>query len=212
MKYDLIIFDLDGTLLDSLAHVVRCVHVAAEQLGLICPSDQFIRDGVGIPLAEQVTRLFPDINLTMQEQVLRRFQDCYYSGMQQYVLYDGVEEVLQQLKSQGLFLGLATNMGRTGMNNVLQQTPLGELIDIAKCASDTQPKPSGAMVEEIMAFCDIDSNKTLMVGDTIYDIQTANNAGVDAIAVSYGAHDVNTLKALEPLAVINHLNELKHTI
>lgn len=208
MNYKLIIFDLDGTLLDSLAHIIECVQQTAIKMGVDVPSDRFIRRGVGLTVIDQVNRIFPDVETNKKQKALELFKQCYFTSDQQYRLYPGVEKVLATLKNHHKFIGLATNMNRYGLQSVLTQTPLGELIDFGRCADDGPAKPNPQMIYDLMDLCAVAPEDTLMVGDSEYDILTAKNAGIDVIAVDYGAHSYERLTELQPLKIIESFEEL----
>lgn len=208
MRYKLCIFDLDGTLLDSLAHIVRCHIDTCIKMGIEQPDFRFIRRGIGLPITDQVQRLFPEMDNQKKSQFLEIFKQGYYGYDSQYELFSGVIETLTELKSKGVFLAIATGMSRRGLDEVLEKTGLGDLMDASRCADECPSKPDPAMLLELMDQVGVAPNEALMVGDTQYDVLAAKNAEIPVLVVNYGAHDIERLEKLEPLGVISLIDEV----
>ena len=136
-----IIFDLDGTLLDSLGHIVRCVIQASTDMGLAVPDSCVIRRGLGLPIVDQVQRLFPDLSNDRKMQLLEILKSCYYGPSVKFELFPDVLVALSQLKSEGVFLAIATGMGRRRLDELLANTELGVLMDCTRCADECPSKP-----------------------------------------------------------------------
>lgn len=208
MSYKLCIFDLDGTLLDSLAHIVRCMLTTCERMNIEAPESGFIRRGIGLPILDQVHRLFPEMSNNEKSRFLEVFKEKYYGCQSQYELFPGVMEALSALKSRGVLLAIATGMSRRGLNEVLELTGMAQFMDATRCADDCPSKPSPIMLQEIINELGVSSDDALMVGDTEYDVLAAKNAEVPVLVVNYGAYDVEQLVELEPLAVISNIAEV----
>ncbi len=189
MKYELIVFDWDGTLMDSVAKIVACTQAAATDLGLVVPEYDEAKQIIGLGLHEAMARLF---NITDEQEVQRVAQQYrhHFLGDEPTpeTLFAGAEELLRQLESEGYLLAVATGKSRRGLEHVLAKTGLGEVFHVTRCADETFSKPHPQMLQEIMEFTGADVTKTLMIGDTEYDMLMASNAGTDALGVTYGVH------------------------
>jgi len=208
-NFDLIVFDWDGTLMDSAARIVASLQAAGDDLGLPAKTDQECRNVIGLGMQEAIQGLHEVI----EPGLIPRFTDRYrnhflVSCSQPEVLFDGVHSILQVLTQRQLWLGVATGKGRKGLDRVLQQTSCSRYFHSTRCADETLSKPDPMMLREIMDELGVRPEKTLMVGDTEYDLEMAQRAGTSALAVSYGAHDSERLLNYQPLACLNSVDEM----
>jgi phosphoglycolate phosphatase len=211
--YQLIIFDWDGTLVDSQAQIIDCVQVAFKQVGLEKPEATAIRHIIGLSLEAAFYRLVPEMNYPMVTQLADAYREQAFTNSNHATeLFAGVRSGLSNLRKQGFCLAVATGKGRRGLDAALDGSNLTGLFDITRCADETRSKPDPLMLDEILTDLNIDSNKALMVGDTSYDIEMANNIGMDSIAVTYGMHDEHHLRPLNPRYLINHFSEIQDLI
>ncbi|ALG69099.1 HAD-IA family hydrolase [Beggiatoa leptomitoformis] len=207
--FTLLVFDWDGTLVDSQARIVATFKAAIQAVGLGHASSAAIRNVIGLSLEHAIYHLFPTINAQQYQQ----FKECY----RQYYfaedtlptpLFTGVTQTLQKLRATGYWLAVATGKARRGLNIALAEHQLTELFHTTRCADETFSKPHPQMLLEIMDELGVIPEKTVMIGDTEYDLQMAKNAGTAAIAVSYGAHDKPRLLACQPLICLDNLTDL----
>lgn len=208
MPYKCVIFDLDGTLLDSLGPIIACIQSTATAMHLEVPKSSVIRSGIGLTVEDQIQRLFPKLDLQKKTCFLSYFKELFYETKDEIVLFPGVVETLKALESHQVFTAIATDMPRRGLELLLQSTSLGRLVGYARCASDGFAKPNPQMVIDILDFYAIEPSEAVMVGDTEFDLQTAQNAGVACIAVDYGAHEIERLKAHKPLCIIESIDDV----
>lgn len=207
--YSLIIFDWDGTLMDSAAHIVTCMQAAISELKIESRADEQIRDIIGLGLEEAVLKLYPDADHHLIHQLADAYRNEFlFKNKQKTELFPDVRVVLEQLKSQGYDLAVATGKSRRGLDKVLKETQLESIFPITRCADETFSKPNPLMLEEILTDYNTTADQALMIGDSEYDIQMANNIKMDALAVSYGVHDVDRLMQCQPKGFINHMGEL----
>ena len=207
--FELIVFDWDGTLMDSAARIVSCVRGAARDLGLSPPTEDAIRDIIGLGLGEAVRALFPAAGEGLVQQVIERYRHHFlYADRTPTELFPGAREVLEQLAGQGYLMAVATGKGRQGLDKVLAETGLGELFHATRCADESLSKPHPEMLQQILDELGVEAADTLMVGDTEYDLQMAANAGVPHLAVGYGAHPVERLLQHGPLGCLDAITEL----
>lgn len=189
-----LIFDWDGTLMDSEARIVNCLRTACVQHGLTDQDDAIYKNVIGLGLREAIRALHPTQPDALIEQLATTYRNLYMvSDTTPSALFPGVTEMLQTLESAGYWLAIATGKGREGLNHVLQQTGLEQRFHITRCASETRSKPHPQMLEEILDQLGLHAHQALMIGDTEYDMEMAHHIGMDALAVSYGVHAADRL-------------------
>ena len=197
--YDLIIFDWDGTLMDSESKIVNCFRKAAEDIEINYPGDKAVRNIIGLGLKEALAVLMPEYSDSMQQQVVDRYREHFlHLDETEMPLFDGVEEGLRQLQRDNYSLAIATGKARLGLDQVLEQTQLGEHFVVSRCADEAKSKPHPRMVLDILSETGVSSDRAIVVGDTTYDIEMAHRANTDALAVCYGVHQREKLTAQKP--------------
>jgi len=211
LPYKLLIFDWDGTIMDSVARIVDCLRISSEQvLGNENRSDHELKDVIGLGLREAIKQLHPSAT----EQQILDMSDAYrYQYMEvnetSSILFEGAESILHKLENQGYWLAVATGKGRQGLDQVLDITGLGPRFHTTRCASETFSKPHPLMLEEILQQLGLNAGDALMIGDTEYDMEMARNANMDCLGVSYGVHSTERLQKHQPIGCIHHINELE---
>jgi len=209
MKYDLVIFDWDGTVMDSTGRIVSCMHAAARDLALPALADDQVCGIIGLGLPEAIASLYPVLDAAGVELMRDRYAFHFIEAESTpSALYPGAEEVLAQLRGQGLKLAVATGKSRKGLQRVWGNTGLDRYFHASRCADESHSKPHPAMVLELLEELAVPAQRAIVVGDTTFDLEMARAAGVDRVAVSYGAHPVEKLLPCEPLAVIDRLHHL----
>jgi phosphoglycolate phosphatase len=207
-KFDLIVFDWDGTLMDSTAVIVNCIQAAARDLGLPIPDKKDASHVIGLSLQNAMEVAMPDIDPKYYPRMIERYRYHYLNQDGGLVLFDGVREMLNDLSQQGYFLAVATGKSRVGLNRALDASKLLSLFDATRCADETFSKPHPAMLQELTRELGQDMKRTVMIGDTTHDLLLAQNAGASGVAVHYGAHTPAELQALNPLFAANSVAEL----
>ncbi|MFD2366451.1 HAD-IIIA family hydrolase [Pseudoduganella sp. GCM10020061] len=207
-QYDLIVFDWDGTLMDSTGAIVKCIQAAARDLGLPVPHESAAAHVIGLSLQEAMKKALPDIDPALYPRVVERYRFHYLSRDHELTLFDGVEEMLRELASKAYFLAVATGKSRVGLNRALNGTGLLSMFHATRCADETFSKPHPAMLQELTRELGQDIRRTVMIGDTTHDLMMANNAGAHGIAVQYGAHPVDQLHACNPVYSATSVDEL----
>jgi len=206
---ELIVFDWDGTLMDSEARIVACMQAGFRNVGETEPDYQAVRNIIGLGLLEAVIALAPQLSATQHKQIVIAYRNHFLQqNKTPSALFDGARQTLQQIKKAGLPMAVATGKGRQGLDKVLQESQLHDCFMATRCADETRSKPHPDMLLEIMHEMGVMPQNTLMVGDTDFDIHMAHNAGVEALAVSYGAHDRERLEKAKPVAMVDHISEL----
>ncbi|MEN3278442.1 MAG: phosphoglycolate phosphatase [Massilia sp.] len=198
-QFDLIVFDWDGTLMDSTVAIVRCIQAAARDVGLPVPSDEAASHVIGLALPEAMQAAMPDMPASMYPRLVERYRYHFLTKDHELVLFKGVREMLAELSQQGYFLAVATGKSRVGLNRALNAAGLLSTFDATRCADETFSKPHPAMLQELTRELGQDMRRTVMIGDTTHDLLMARNAGAAGIAVEYGAHPADQLQACRPL-------------
>lgn len=187
-RYELIVFDWDGTLMDSAAMIVDSVQSAARDLGLEPPPEERARHIIGLGLGDALRHALPDLPEDHYPELVERYRHHYLSRDNQLTLFAGAAALVRELAENGFRLGVATGKSRKGLDRALAHSGLGTFFHGTRCADECHSKPHPQMIEELMDELAVAPEQTLMIGDTTHDLLMARNAGVDAVAVSYGAH------------------------
>jgi phosphoglycolate phosphatase len=207
-NFKLLVFDWDGTLMDSEAHIVQCMQSAIADLALDVRSPEEIRDIIGLGLKEAVAALYPDSGTELVGSLAAQYREHWLARAEEAALFPGVEETLNLLRDEGFRLAVATGKGRQGLDKVLTSTGLDSLFEVTRCSDETQSKPHPRMLQEIMQEIGISPDETLMIGDTEYDMLMARNAKTHPVAVSYGVHSWERLQQHDPLVCLDQITEL----
>ena len=208
-RYDLIVFDWDGTVMDSTAIIAASIQAACRDLKLAVPDDESARHVIGLGLNQALRQAVPDAPEEMYEPLVARYRYHFLSQDQAIPLFDQARETIAELHDAGYRLGVATGKNRAGLNRALEATGMERYFHATRTADQTFSKPHPAMLFELMEELSVSAERTLMVGDTTHDVQLAQNAGVDVVAVAYGAHPAEQLLALQPLALMQDFAQLR---
>ena len=206
-KIKLIVFDWDGTLMDSEAQIVACLHGSIADLGLEPMDDDTVKNVIGLGLKEAVDTLVPGRDARFRQA----FVDCYrkhWFQAEAAVLFDDARAVLDHFSRRDYFLGVATGKARRGLDLVLKETQLTHIFHATRCADEAPSKPHPQMLLDIMERLDVAPRETLMVGDTEYDMEMATNAGAGKIAVRTGVHSEERLQRHDPLVCLQRLADM----
>ena len=208
-KYKLLVFDWDGTLMDSAAEIVHCFQSAAAALGLPPPAAAAVHDIIGLGMREAVARLFPELAGEDFERLIAAYRRFYFDPQRPPAeLFEGARELIEQLARRDYLLAVATGKGRRGLDRALARTGLDRLFHMSRCVDEAHSKPHPQMLLDIMDSLGAEPAETLMIGDTEYDLQMAANAGAHGLAVCCGAHGRARLQAQRPVAILEHTREL----
>lgn len=209
-SYDLLIFDWDGTLADSIGRIVEAMNVAAGRVGEAASNDEAIKGIIGLALGEAIATLYPHLESPQVETFRQHYADVYMALDQQpSPLFDGVVESLAAFRAEGYRLAVATGKARRGLDRVLKANGWESYFDITRAADETRGKPHPLMLEEILAHCQVEPGRALMVGDSAFDLQMASNAGMHSVAVGYGAMSLQALAEFGPQVCIEHFSQLR---
>ena len=208
-RFDLLVFDWDGTLMDSTRHITQNLQNACAQLGLSIPSRVQASHVIGLGLDEALRTLCPELDTTGLQALRQAYHQQSQANHQQpeFSLFDGVVAALARYHAAGYLLAIATGHSRYGLDQVLQRTGLAPLFSATRTADECQSKPHPEMLEQLMEVLGISPQHTLMIGDTTHDLLMAHNASVRAVGIAQGAHSAEALAAVQPLCLLNTFSD-----
>jgi phosphoglycolate phosphatase len=207
-QFDLIVWDWDGTLADSTGMITKAVVDAAEQVGLPKLDPAAACNIIGLGLKESIHALFGDLPAEKAQALAQQYTANYYAGESEIPLFIGAKDTIVELNRGGYKLAVATGKGRRGLNLALQHCGLGQYFHETRTVDECFSKPHPQMLVEIMDACVVTPERTLMIGDTSYDLQMAKNAGVQAVAVTFGAQSRDKLVGYNPVEMFHKFDDL----
>ncbi|MBE9515464.1 MAG: HAD-IIIA family hydrolase [Proteobacteria bacterium] len=209
-KFDLIVFDWDGTLMDSEAKIVRCMEAACSDAGVVFPGNDAARSVIGLGLKEAMEQLLPNESSLAIEKVVQGYRDHFLvHDKTDMEFFPGVLEGLQQLEDHGYMLAVATGKARRGLKHLLDEWNLHDRFVATRCADEAFSKPHPKMLEDILDVTGVTPDRTIMIGDTTFDMEMASNAGIAGLAVSYGVHHKASLIEHEPLDCLDSFEAVR---
>jgi phosphoglycolate phosphatase len=207
-QFDLIVWDWDGTLADSTGMITQALLNAAAQVGLPTLSSSQASSIIGLGLREAIHALYGDIPAAQAQALATQYSNNYYAGESSIPLFSGAVDTIKTLNKRGFKLAVATGKGRRGLNLALEHCALTHYFHATRTVDECFSKPHPQMLHELMEALVVMPERTLMIGDTSYDLQMAKNAGVSAVGVTYGAQKAEQWQHLEPLRQFNNFNSL----
>jgi phosphoglycolate phosphatase len=198
MRYPLIVFDWDGTILDSPSAIAECIRSAAAELELAVPDFERASHVIGLGLEDALRTAVPELPAARYPEFVEAYRRHFRASEVSMPLFPGMRELIAELAGRHT-LAIATGKSRRGLERALEASALRPHFRASRCADETTPKPHPAMLLELMGELGVSPEATLMIGDTSHDMEMARAAGVDAIAVTYGAHREAGLRACGPL-------------
>lgn len=211
-RYAAIIFDWDGTVMDSTYSIAHAIQLAAADVGLPVPSLEQASWVIGLSLESALYRAVPDLDEQRLPLFLQRYRFHYFQRDPHLVVFDGMLPLLAELRRRNTLLAVATGKSREGLNRVLQRTELSSWFDSTRCADETRGKPDPEMLNQILFELALEPEQVLMVGDTSHDINMAQRAKMDSMAVTYGAHDKESLIQSGPTVLVSSVSEMRSWI
>ncbi|MFN2643999.1 MAG: HAD family hydrolase [Burkholderiales bacterium] len=207
MRYRLVVFDWDGTILDSASTIAECIRLAARDVGLPVPSEEQAKHVIGLGLHDALRGAVPDLAPERVADFVEHYRQHFRSREATMGLFAGMRELIERLSGERT-LGIATGKSRRGLDRALETTGLKPYFRASRCADETHPKPHPAMLLELIAELGVPMENALMIGDTSHDLEMARAAGVDALAVTYGAHAARGLLECAPRGCVASVEEL----
>lgn len=204
----LIVFDWDGTLLDSTGAISSAIQDAAKDLDLPVPTRQQASHVIGLALGQALQQAIPEVTAVQLPELIERYKHHYFKRDSDLHPFEGIPELLDQLGSMNLPLAIATGKSHIGLMRALESLNWRRRFAATRCADQGNPKPHPWMLLDICEELGIAPSDTLMIGDTTHDLGLALNAGAASIAVSYGAHSGDDFERFKPLAITDSVSEL----
>ncbi|PKO47526.1 MAG: HAD family hydrolase [Betaproteobacteria bacterium HGW-Betaproteobacteria-22] len=207
-QFDLIVWDWDGTLADSTGMITNAILKAAEQVGLPALSAQKASSIIGLGLRESIETLYGNLPVVQAQALAQQYNLNYYAGEHEIPLFAEAANTIIELNKRGYKLAVATGKSRRGLNFALEHTGLGHYFHATRTVDECFSKPHPQMLNELMDDLITLPARTLMIGDTSYDLHMAKNAGVHAVGVSYGAQPAEQWQHLNPIQQFDDFNSL----
>lgn len=207
-RFDLVVFDWDGTLFDSTALIARAIQEACRDVGAPVPSAADAAYVIGLGLGDALRHVAPTLDPSSYGALAQRYRHHYIARQDDLALFDGTFEMLAALALRQHLLAVATGKGRRGLDQALAQARLADVFHATRTADETASKPDPLMLHELMDETGTAAQRTLMIGDTVHDLEMARRAGVASVAVSYGAHEPDSFAHYAPLVVVHSMPEL----
>lgn len=211
-RFDLVIFDWDGTLADSTGIIANALQCACRDMGCSVPDDQAARYVIGLGLADALRHVAPELAPDDYPRLSAHYRNHYLSREPEIPLFAGAHVLLRDLRGLGYRLGVATGKSRVGLDRALAFHGLGDTFDATRCADEGLPKPHPDMVLHLLARLDVSPARAVVVGDTTHDLRMAASAGVASVAVAHGAHGRDELIELASLGIVESLADLRARI
>lgn len=212
MKFSLVVFDWDGTLMDSTHSIVVAIQNTCRDLGLTVPTDEQASWVIGLSLEEAFKQAVPELPINRMDEFVQRYKFHYLTRDPDLRLFFGNKQILDELKEKSVQMAVATGKSRIGLNRALTNHQMGHYFDTTRTADETRSKPHPLMLEEIMDELMVLPEHTVMIGDTTHDVGLAKNAGVTSIAVTYGAHSKHELETAKPDFMVDSVGELQRLL
>jgi phosphoglycolate phosphatase len=209
VSYELIIFDWDGTLMDSTQLIASCLQGACRDVGLAEPRLADAKFVIGLGLADTVRHVAPGVDAEGARRLVERYRHHFLAREHEAPLYSGVHEMLEELHGRGKRLAVATGKARRGLERALDSTGLRRWFETTRCADEGFAKPHPDMLNVILDFTAVEARSALMIGDTVHDLDLAANAGLDAVAICHGAHERELLASRATRACVSNIEELR---
>ena len=209
--YSLVIFDWDGTLVDSVPNIVSALKLAAGDLELPLLNDACYRNIIGLSLGPALLQLYPHLNESGLVDLREAYKNHHLRLEQQASkFFSGVVDGLSSINDSGMLMAVATGKRRAGLQRSMMANGYQDFFHASRTADDALSKPHPDMLEQLLKELEVPAAKALMVGDSSFDMGMAKSAGIDRVAVTYGAQSRKELESWQPVMVADHFNEFVH--
>lgn len=204
-----VIFDWDGTVMDSVGRIVSSMRIAAELSGAVVPSELQVRQIIGLSLEPALQTLFPAADSQMRQQLFEHYRDQYVlHNTTPAPMFAGAEQVFRELQQRGLLLAVATGKARRGLDRIFDETGLAPYFVTTRCADEARSKPHPEMLQQILAELQLPAEQAVMIGDTSHDMKMAQAINMPRIGITHGVDGHDVLSLYQPKAIVNNLQEL----
>lgn len=212
-QFPLLVFDWDGTLVDSIERIVTSLQHASKQVAGISVSESKAKDVIGLGLMEAIIKLHPELDAKHHALTFSSIADAYrqhylYDNSVPETLFAGVNELLAELQNDGYILAISTGKSRLGLDKAIAEHNMAAYFTTTRCAGENKSKPHPEMLHEILNELNFSADEALMIGDSELDLQMANSANMNCIGVTHGVHNADTLEQYNPLVCLNNISDL----
>ena len=212
-QFPLLIFDWDGTLVDSIERIVTSLQHASKQAAGTDISETQAKEVIGLGLMEAISKLHPELDAKLQIIELTNIADAYrqhylYDNTVPAPLFSGVDKLLDELRQDGYTLAISTGKSRIGLDQSIAEHKMADYFTTTRCAGENKSKPHPEMLQEILSELNFSAGEALMIGDSEHDLKMANNANMQCIGVTHGVHDAATLNKHNPLTCLTDITDL----
>ena len=209
-QFSFVIFDWDGTLMDSTARIVSAMQATAREANLPEPSEKAVKSIIGLSMGAVMDQIFPTADSASREKLFEIYRYQYVEGDKTpSPLFEGTMPLLHWLKSNEIPIAIATGKARQGLDRVLKDVGLLDFFDFSICADEASSKPHPQMVEHLLQRANKPANETLILGDSVHDLKMANNAGVKSVGVTSGANTHEELVVHNPMVILERICHLQ---
>lgn len=208
-QFDAVVFDWDGTLIDSTAAIVAAIRNAAADLGLPDPGRQRASQVIGLGLMQALSIAVPQLPAERAAEFAARYREHFVGAEERLQLFPNARGLIGQLRARRRRVAIATGKTRAGLARALNRLGLADQFDATRCSDETESKPHPKMLLELAEVLGIAPGRMIMVGDTTHDLQMAQAAGAASVALTHGAHPASELRQSSALAVFDSLEELQ---
>jgi len=213
MNVEVVIFDWDGTLVDSVEHIAESLHLASTALGFPALEREAYRDIIGLGIEEALQQLYPGINAADIAGMREGYREHFFKkATTPQNVFAGIADTLADLRGVGRHCAVATGKNRNGLDFALSSSGLGPHFGITQCADESRSKPDPAMLARILEFYDIKPEQAVMIGDTRYDLDMAQRIGMPSIGVEWGVHKRDVLGQYSPHAIVETVADLRQVL
>jgi len=208
--YRLVVFDWDGTLMDSIGTIVECTLAAIRDVPEAPrPEPERVREAIGLGLIQTMQRFFPHGDLALYERVAHAYRERWHAEYKHRVeLLAGARETVERLRAEGFLVGVATAKSRQGLERELEMTGLGALVHASRTVTEAPSKPAPEMLLQLFEALEVGAEEAVMVGDTAWDLQMAAAAGCAGVGVLTGGHSRELLEAEHPVSCLESVADL----
>ncbi|MDO4938146.1 MAG: HAD-IA family hydrolase [Sutterellaceae bacterium] len=207
-KFELYVFDWDGTVMDTTTLIARGIQEAAKSLGCKEPDLKDCKAAIGLGWDEILRRVVPDCPESQWNDFAQAYRDWYIRREEEVPVVEGLRELMTAMKEKGLRLAVATGKSRQGLNRVFGLTGLAPLFEDTVTADETFSKPNPAMLHELSDRTGVPCENMVMIGDSVHDLMLAQNAGAAAVGVSYGGCSKEELDKYPNIGIAADTEEL----
>lgn len=212
-NYKVVIFDWDGTLMDSVGRIVDSMQSAAVNVGVDVPSEVQIKNLIGLSLDVIVKILFPLDADEKSETIINAYKEHYLEHSTiDTPLFDNAYIMLETLKGKDKTLAVATGKARQGLDRLMKVSETTRFFKASRCSDEANSKPDPEMLFQLLEELNVSANEVVMIGDTVHDLKMAQQAGIDSIGVTYGVHNREELMEFSPVTIVDSIKELQATL